>query len=71
MILYTCNILQKWYTEKRRDVIEMKIDIKSYLDHQDLTIYQVAKVSGYGYTTLHKSCNKESNRKQRQLIYVI
>ncbi|ETA73450.1 transcriptional regulator [Ligilactobacillus equi] len=36
----------------------MKIDIKTYLADQDLTIYQVAKISGYGYTTLHKSFNK-------------
>ena len=36
----------------------MKIDIKTYLADQNLTIYQVAKISGYGYTTLHKSFNK-------------
>lgn len=37
----------------------MRIDIKSYLRANHLTIYQVAKISGYGYTTLHKSFNKE------------
>lgn len=36
----------------------MKLDIQSFLDDHSLTIYQVAKVSGYGYTTLHKSFNK-------------
>lgn len=40
----------------------MKIDIKSYLDHHQLTIYRVAKISGYGYTTLHKSFNKEQSK---------
>ncbi|MGX5378173.1 transcriptional regulator [Ligilactobacillus sp. LYQ135] len=40
----------------------MKIDIKGYLDHQNLTIYRVAKISGYGYTTLHKSFNKEQSK---------
>lgn len=40
----------------------MKIDIKGYLDHQDLTIYRVSKISGYGYTTLHKSFNKEQTQ---------
>lgn len=37
----------------------MRIDIKSYLRANHLTIYQVAKISGYCYTTLHKSFNKE------------
>ena len=36
----------------------MKIDVKTYLVEHDLTIYEVAKRSGYGYTTLHKSFNK-------------
>lgn len=36
----------------------MRIDIKHYLEVNDLTIYQVSKRSGYGYTTLHKSFNK-------------
>lgn len=36
----------------------MKIDILRYLDNKHLTIYRVAKDSGYGYTTLHKSFNK-------------
>ena len=37
----------------------MRIDIKAYLSAQKLTIYKVAKKSGYGYTTLHKSFNKQ------------
>lgn len=37
----------------------MRIDIKGYLEANHLTIYKVAKQSGYGYTTLHKSFNKE------------
>lgn len=37
----------------------MRIDIKTYLTDKELTIYQVAKRSGYGYTTLHKSFNKQ------------
>ena len=36
----------------------MRIDIKHYLEVSHLTIYQVSKRSGYGYTTLHKSFNK-------------
>ncbi|MCH3921746.1 MULTISPECIES: transcriptional regulator [Limosilactobacillus] len=36
----------------------MRIDIKRYLEVHNLTIYQVSKRSGYGYTTLHKSFNK-------------
>ena len=36
----------------------MQIDIKRYLEVHNLTIYQVSKHSGYGYTTLHKSFNK-------------
>ena len=36
----------------------MRIDIKHYLAVHNLTIYQVSKRSGYGYTTLHKSFNK-------------
>ncbi|WP_295728947.1 transcriptional regulator [uncultured Limosilactobacillus sp.] len=39
----------------------MRIDVKSYLNENHLTIYQVAKVSGYGYTTLHKSFNKQQS----------
>ena len=35
----------------------MRIDIKAYLDANHLTIYQVAKSSGYGYTTIHKLFN--------------
>lgn len=40
----------------------MRIDIKAYLDANHLTIYQVAKTSGYGYTTLHKSFNKQQSK---------
>ena len=36
----------------------MRIDIKHYLEVNHLTIYQVSKRSGYGYTTLNKSFNK-------------
>ena len=36
----------------------MRINIKQYLEVHNLTIYQVSKRSGYGYTTLHKSFNK-------------
>ncbi|MCI1974738.1 MAG: transcriptional regulator [Limosilactobacillus sp.] len=36
----------------------MRIDVKHYLEIHNLTIYQVSKRSGYGYTTLHKSFNK-------------
>ena len=36
----------------------MRIYIKHYLEVNHLTIYQVSKRSGYGYTTLHKSFNK-------------
>ena len=36
----------------------MRFDIKAYLDDNSLTIYRVAKDSGYGYTTIHKSFNK-------------
>lgn len=37
----------------------MRIDIKAYLSAKKLTIYKVAKKSGYGYTTLHKPFNKQ------------
>lgn len=40
----------------------MRIDIKAYLGDEHLTIYQVAKRSGYGYTTLHKSFNKDQSK---------
>ena len=36
----------------------MDFNIKAYLDDNELTIYRVAKSSGYGYTTIHKSFNK-------------
>ena len=39
----------------------MKIDIIQYLDDKHLTIYRVAKESCYGYTTLHKSFNKQQS----------
>lgn len=39
----------------------MKIDIIRYLDDKHLAIYRVAKESGYGYTTLHKSFNKQQS----------
>ncbi|WP_283583989.1 transcriptional regulator [Limosilactobacillus difficilis] len=39
----------------------MRIDVKRYLSVNHLTIYHVAKESGYGYTTLHKSFNKEQS----------
>ncbi|WP_416349136.1 transcriptional regulator [Lactobacillus delbrueckii] len=39
----------------------IKIDILRYLDDKHLTIYRVAKESGYGYTTLHKSFNKQQS----------
>lgn len=59
MVFYTCHISQKWYNEKCKEVMDMKIDIKAYLNSKELTIYQVFKYSGYGYTTLHKSFNKK------------
>ncbi|MDO4903129.1 MAG: transcriptional regulator [Limosilactobacillus sp.] len=40
----------------------MQIDIKRYLEVHNLTIYQVSKSSGYGYTTLHKSFNKPQSQ---------
>ena len=39
----------------------MRVNIKAYLDANHLTIYRVAKSSGYGYTTLHKSFNKQQS----------
>ena len=39
----------------------MEIDIKSYLEDRHLSIYLIAKNSGYGYTTLHKSFNKKQS----------
>lgn len=39
----------------------MRVNVKAYLDANHLTIYQVAKSSGYGYTTLHKSFNKQQS----------
>ncbi|MCH4008664.1 transcriptional regulator [Companilactobacillus sp.] len=39
----------------------MYIDIKSYLKDNNLSIYVIAKKSGYGYTTLHKSFNKKQS----------
>ncbi|KRN89530.1 hypothetical protein [Ligilactobacillus ceti] len=40
----------------------MKVDIKTYLVEHELSIYEVAKRSGYGYTTLHKSFNKHQTK---------
>lgn len=40
----------------------VEIDIKGYLREKELTIYEVSKKSGYGYTTLHKSFNKQQTR---------
>ncbi|MDF7627567.1 transcriptional regulator [Leuconostocaceae bacterium ESL0723] len=40
----------------------MKFDIKSYLNDRSLTIYRVAKASGYGYTTIHRSFNKNQSK---------
>ncbi|UQS86104.1 transcriptional regulator (plasmid) [Nicoliella spurrieriana] len=39
----------------------MEIKIKEYLSDNQLSIYRVAKASGYGYTTLHKSFNKHQS----------
>ena len=39
----------------------MRIDIKAYLSAKKLTIYKVAKKSGYGYTTLHKSFKQQTS----------
>ncbi|CAH1855310.1 hypothetical protein SAMN05216341_1067 [Leuconostocaceae bacterium R-53105] len=36
----------------------VRFNIKAYLDDRALTIYRVSKVSGYGYTTIHRSFNK-------------
>ncbi|MQW23178.1 MULTISPECIES: transcriptional regulator [unclassified Lactococcus] len=36
----------------------MNFNLKKYLKDNSLTIYGVAKDSGYGYTTLHQSFNK-------------
>ncbi|KRK50191.1 hypothetical protein FC97_GL001920 [Companilactobacillus kimchii DSM 13961 = JCM 10707] len=43
------------------EVEDMRIDIKSYLEDNHLTIYVISKRSGYGYTTLHKSFNKKQS----------
>lgn len=43
------------------EVEDMRIDIKSYLEDNHLTIYVISKKSGYGYTTLHKSFNKKQS----------
>lgn len=49
------------YTIFCRRLHVMKIDVKAYLKVNGLTIYEVAKRSGYGYTTLHKSFNKSQS----------
>ena len=46
MVFYTCEISQMWY---------------NYFCGGE-TIYEVSKRSGYGYTTLHKSFNKQQTR---------
>lgn len=57
LVLYhRCDIIKNV-----KEVMMVRIDIKHYLDVKHLTIYQVSKRSGYGYTTLHKSFNKEQS----------
>jgi len=58
VVLHTCDISQTCYTVLV-EVGDMRIDIKSYLEDNHLTIYIISKKSGYGYTTLHKSFNKK------------
>ena len=57
MLDHKCGILKSV-----KEVSKMRIDVKAYLDANHLTIYQVAKHSGYGYTTLHKSFNKQQSQ---------
>ncbi|MDF7637606.1 transcriptional regulator [Leuconostocaceae bacterium ESL0958] len=40
----------------------VRFNIKAYLADRSLTIYQVSKQSGYGYTTIHRSFNKEQSQ---------
>lgn len=60
MVLHTCNMSQTCYNIVV-EVEDMRIDIKSYLEDNHLTIYVISKKSGYGYTTLHKSFNKKQS----------
>lgn len=40
----------------------VRFNIKAYLVDKSLTIYQVSKKSGYGYTTIHRSFNKDQSQ---------
>ncbi|CAK1241635.1 hypothetical protein [Fructobacillus fructosus] len=40
----------------------VRFNIKRYLDDKSLTIYRVSKQSGYGYTTIHRSFNKDQSQ---------
>lgn len=40
----------------------VRFNIKRYLDDKSLTIYRVSKKSGYGYTTIHRSFNKDQSQ---------
>lgn len=60
MVLHTCAMSQTCYNIVV-EVEDMRIDIKSYLEDNHLTIYVISKKSGYGYTTLHKSFNKKQS----------
>ncbi len=60
MVLHTCAMSQTCYNVVV-EVEDMRIDIKSYLEDNHLTIYVISKRSGYGYTTLHKSFNKKQS----------
>jgi hypothetical protein len=38
------------------------IRIQDYINDRDITIYQLAKAGGYGYTTIYKSYNKSQSK---------
>lgn len=40
----------------------VRFNIKAYLVDKSLTIYRVSKESGYGYTTIHRSFNKDQSQ---------
>ncbi|MBS9339118.1 transcriptional regulator [Fructobacillus sp. M2-14] len=40
----------------------VRFNIKRYLADKSLTIYRVSKNSGYGYTTIHRSFNKDQSK---------
>ena len=40
----------------------MRLDFNAYLDNNNLTIYRVANDYVFGYTTLHKSFNKQQTK---------